>query len=265
MYLQRKIKLKTNRRSLNAPSFGIVKLIAEMSRIDKIFFEAKSDKWIKGFATFCRYTLAASFLPTGIVKILGQRFAEGLTSNNPLGHYFDALIQTGYYYTFIGIVQVIVAILLLIPRTVLLGAIIYFPMIINICVLTYAMRFAGTRINTMLLLGCTFLLIWNYDRLKYILPFKPYMKESVAPTNSLSLRHRTIFFSGVFAVLAFIIVGTKYLYEIGPGNSEAECRNQCAGSKHPVACETFCDCIYKNGQSLDSCLTTFNKAKVAGR
>ncbi len=184
-----------------------------MSRIEEIYYEAKTDKWIKGFADFCRYALAASFFPTGLVKIMGQRFAEGISSNNPLGYYFDALLQTGYYYTFIGIIQVIVAILLLIPRTVLLGAIIYFPMIINICVLTYATQFTGTRANTMLLLGCMFLLLWNYNRLKYILPFRQYMKEPGVTTNALSFRHRLVFFSGVFAVLAFIIIGTSYLYD----------------------------------------------------
>jgi hypothetical protein len=61
-----------------------------MSRLEEIYYEAKSDKWLKGFAVFCRIALAASFFPTGIVKIMGERFAAGL-SNNPLGHYFDAL------------------------------------------------------------------------------------------------------------------------------------------------------------------------------
>lgn len=74
-----------------------------MNRIAEIYYEAKSDKWFKGFAVFCRIALAASFLPSGYVKIMGQRFAEGLSHNNPLGHYFDALLSTGYYYTFIGI------------------------------------------------------------------------------------------------------------------------------------------------------------------
>src|SRR5215475_5317434 len=98
-----------------------------MNRLKEIYYEAKNDKWFKGFAVFCRIALAASFLPAGLVKIMGERFAEGLPSNNPLGHYFDALLLTGYYYTFIGIVQVITAILLLIPRTSLLGALLYFP------------------------------------------------------------------------------------------------------------------------------------------
>jgi len=232
-----------------------------MNSIEEIYYEAKSDKWLKGFAVFCRIALALSFIPAGFVKIMGERFAAGLPSNNPLGHYFDALYLTGYYYTFIGIAQIIIAILLLIPRTSLLGAVMYFPVILNICVLTYATRFAGTRLNTMMLLANLFLLIWNYDRLKYILPFKQPKTNYPALKKPLGMRLRIIFFGGSFAALAFIIVGTSYLYEIGPGNSKAECSSQCASSKNPAACEAFCDCIYNQGQPLDSCLARFDKAK----
>jgi uncharacterized membrane protein YphA (DoxX/SURF4 family) len=232
-----------------------------MNRIEELYYEAKADEWFKKFAVFCRYALAASFIPTGFVKIMGERFAEGLSSNNPLGHYFDALHQTGYYYTFIGIVQIIIATLLLIPRTSLLGALMYFPIIVNICVLTYATRFEGTRLVTMMVLASLFLLIWDYDRIKYILPFKQPKTDLPVLKKPLGIRLRIIFFGGCFAVLTFIIIGTTYLFEIGPGNSEEVCRNQCAGSKNPAACETFCDCIYNEGQSLDNCLAGFNMAK----
>jgi len=232
-----------------------------MNRMEELYYEAKADKWFKRFAIFCRIALAASFIPAGFVKIMGERFAAGLPSNNPLGHYFDALHITGYYYTFIGVVQIITAILLLIPRTSLLGALMYFSFIVNICVLTYATRFDGTRAVTIMLLASLFLLIWDYDRLKYILPFKQLKTEPHVLKRPLGKRLRILFFGGSFAVLAFIIVGTSYLFEIIPGNSEAECRNQCASSKNPAACEVFCDGIYKQGQPLDSCLATFNKAK----
>lgn len=236
-----------------------------MNKIEEIFYEAKLDKWIKRFAVFCRIALAASFIPAGLVKIMGERFAEGLPSNNPLGHYFDALQLTGYYYTFIGIVQLLIAMLLLIPRTSLLGALMYFPMIVNICVLTYATRFAGTRVNTMMLLACLFLLIWDYPRLKNILPFKQPQTDPPAFKNPLGRRLRIIFFGGCIAMVAFIVIGTFYLYEIGPGNSEAECRSQCFGSKNSAACETFCDCIYLQGQPLDSCLARFDTARTISR
>jgi uncharacterized membrane protein YphA (DoxX/SURF4 family) len=226
--------------------------------MEEIYYEAKSDKWFQNFAVFCRVALAASFLPAGFVKIMGERFAAGLPSNNPLGHYFDALHLTGYYYTFIGIAQVIIAILLLIPRTSLLGALMYFPIIINICVLTYATRFDGTRLNTMLVLASLFLLIWHYDRIKHILPFKQPKTDPPVLKKPLGKRLRIIFFGGCISVLAIVIIGTFYLWEIMPGNSEEECRNGCA--TRPAACE-FCDCIYVEGKPLDSCLAKFNKAK----
>lgn len=231
------------------------------TRIEDIYYEAKGDKWFKRFAVFCRIALATAFIIAGCVKVAGERFAAGLPPNNPLGHYFDALQLTGYYYTFIGIAQIIIAILLLIPRTSLLGALMYFPIIVNICVLTYSTRFDGTRVVTMMVLACLFLLIWDYDRLKYILQFKPPRAEPLTLEKPLGKRLRIMFFGGCFAIVAFIIAGTFYLYEIIPGNEEAECRNQCASSKNPEACEIFCDCIYKQGQPLDSCLATFNKAK----
>ena len=231
-----------------------------MNRIEEIYYEAKSDKWFKRFAVFCRIALAASFIPAGYVKIMGERFT-GLPPNNPLGHYFEALHLTGYYYTFIGIVQIITAILLLIPRTSLLGALMYFPIIVNICVLTYATRFDGTRGVTLMVLASLFLLIWDYDRLKHILPFKQPKTAPHVLKKPPGMRLRVIFFGGAFTVVAFIIIGTFYLYELIPGNEEAECRNQCASSKNPAACESFCDCIYKEGRSLDSCLANFEKAK----
>ena len=232
-----------------------------MNRFEELYYEAKADKWFQRFAVFCRIALAASFIPAGYIKIMGERFAAGLPSNNPLGHYFDALHLTGYYYNFIGVAQIITAILLLIPRTSLLGALMYFPFIVNICVLTYATRFDGTRGVTMMLLASLFLLIWDYVRLKHILPSKQPKIEPRLLKKPLGKRLRILFFGGSFVAVAFIIIGTFYLYEIGPCNSEAECRNQCASSKNPAACETFCDCIYKQGQPLDSCLATFDKAK----
>ncbi|HSF45454.1 MAG TPA: hypothetical protein VLA58_05565 [Chitinophagaceae bacterium] len=233
-----------------------------MNRMEEIYQEAKSDKWFQGFAGFCRIALAASFIPTGLVKIMGQRFAEGLPANNPLGHYFDALYLTGYYYTFIGFAQILIAILILLPRTSLLGVLMYFPMILNICVLTYATRFAGTRLNTMLLLACLFLLIWNYDHLKCLFPRKQPKTEPAVLAKPLGVQLRIMFFGGSLAILGLIILGTFHLWEIGPGNSEAECKSQCFESKNPKACEEFCNCIYIEGQSLDSCLAAFSNAKV---
>ena len=47
-------------------------------------------------------------------------------------HYFIALYNTGFYYEFIGWAQMIAAILLLIPRTSHIGALLFLPIVVNI-------------------------------------------------------------------------------------------------------------------------------------
>lgn len=235
-------------------------------RLNQVYYEAKGNKWFHYFAVFCRVVLALGFIPSGIVKVMGERFASGLSVNHPLGHYLEALHHTGYYYTFIGISQLIIALLLLIPRTALLGALMYFPIILNICILTYAVRFEGTRITTLMVLANLYLLCWDYDRIKYILPFKQAKEENyVAKKKTLSNRFPFLFFGCVFAMIASVILINYFLYDIRPGNSLIECTNGCAGNSNPKACLEFCNCIHNKGKTLNECLIEYNKAKGANR
>jgi uncharacterized membrane protein YphA (DoxX/SURF4 family) len=225
-----------------------------LAHLEGIYGEYKRTKWLRWFAVFCRITLALGFIPAGIVKVTGERFT-GLPANNPLGHYFDALYITGFYYTFIGVAQLITALLLLIPRTALLGAIFYFPLILNIFVLTHATRFNGTRIVTLMLLANLFLLVWDYDRLKSVLPFYRPAQDRHLETSKFPF----LFFGFVFAVAAFVIVFNFFMFDIRPGNEEAECTNGCKFSDNPNTCLRFCDCIYKDGSPLNVCLGEYRK------
>ncbi|MDX1981034.1 MAG: hypothetical protein SFV51_12255 [Bryobacteraceae bacterium] len=187
----------------------------------------------------------------------GERFT-GLPSNNPLGHYFDALFLTDYYYTFIGAGQLVAALLLLIPRTALLGAIFYFPIILNIFVLTHATRFNGTRIVTLMLLANLFLLAWDYDRLKHVLP----VYQPVEDRQAVAIRKFPFLFFGCAVVVVMsVIVFNDFLFDIRPGNEEAECRNGCRPGE---ACYYFCDCIYKHGKPLNACLSEYRAMKTGG-
>jgi len=225
--------------------------------VERVYGELRRNRWIRWFAIFCRVALALGFIPAAIVKVSGERFT-GLPSNHPLGHYFDALLLTGFYYTFIGVCQIIAALLLLIPRTALLGAIFYFPIILNIFVLTYATRFDGTRIVTLMLLANLFLLVWDYDRLKYVTPFYRRAEDRRVTETS---RFPVLFFAGVLAAVVSVIVLTGFLFDIQPGNEEAECRNMCGSKANSNACQGFCDCIYKQGNPLNACLNEYHGAK----
>jgi uncharacterized membrane protein YphA (DoxX/SURF4 family) len=236
-------------------------------RISDIYHEAKGNKWYHYFAVFCRIMLALAFFISGLVKVRGERFAAGLPVNNPLGHYFEALYYTEYYYTFIGISQLLIAVLLLIPRTALLGALMYFPVILNICILTYAVRFEGTRVTTFMLLANVYLLCWDYDRIKSCIKYMVSSGQVKAGHNPagkklLSNKFPFLFFGFVVTTIAAIIVINLYMYDIRPGNSPEECTNGCPGNSDPEACENFCDCIYNQGKPLRECLAEYNKEKA---
>ncbi len=120
------------------------------------------------FTSFTRVLLAIGFTPPSIKKIMYEPFTI-LPDSHPVGHYFNALYQTGFYYQFLGWAQLTAAILLLFPRTAHLGALMFLPIIVNIAVLTSSVGFQGTWLITILMsLAALYLVCWDYDRLKPI-------------------------------------------------------------------------------------------------
>lgn len=125
--------------------------------------------WTQMFTAFTRCLLAVGFIPPSIPKILHKPFTV-LPDSNPVGHYFNALMDAGFYYEFIGWSQIIAAILLLIPRTSHIGALMFLPIIANIAVLTCSVGFQGTWLLTIFMcLAAVYLVAWEYDRLKPII------------------------------------------------------------------------------------------------
>ena len=118
------------------------------------------------FTLATRVLLAIGFLPSGYVKLMGERFTR-LGVDNPVGFFFEAFYRTGFYWNFLGAAQLAAAILLLIPRTRAGGAMVYFPIILNIFLITVAMHFQGTPVITgLMLLGATWLLLWEARTLR---------------------------------------------------------------------------------------------------
>jgi uncharacterized membrane protein YphA (DoxX/SURF4 family) len=227
-----------------------------------LYLKIKGNRWFWYFSIFCRLTLAYAFIVAGMVKITGERFASGLSIKHPMGAYLEALHHTGYYYTFIGIAQVIAAILLLIPRTVILGALLYFPIIVNIWLLSFAVRFEGSFVTSPLMVLANFyILFWNYDRLKFILPFKKFPNyEIVEKPIKYSNKFPFLFFIGVISTTVLVVLINHFGYEAMPRNSISDCKEQFKNTKNEAAGFKFCECIHYNGKSLDECLVEFDNS-----
>lgn len=131
--------------------------------------------WIVDCPVFARLTLlvrvalASGFVLPGLTKLLGNRFTL-LGPETPIGAFFEAMYDTGLYWRFLGLTQVLASLLIIIPRTTTLGAMLFFGIILNIFVITVSLSFTGTWIVTgAMLLAASYLLLWDYPRLRPLL------------------------------------------------------------------------------------------------
>lgn len=275
------------KRSIGIPKF-IIKNHALVKTMNKSFlsFYTKVHRnfWHAGFYLFCRCTLALGFIVAGWVKIIDERFASGLAIKHPMGAYLEALYHTGFYYPFIGVAQITAAILLLIPRTALLGALIYFPIILNIFVLSWAVRFEGSLVtSTLMVLANLYILLYNYDRLKFILPFSdkslkydppltlreiendfPFKKDvplrlnfNLASIKSplVSKKFPWVFLGMIILIFVITMFASNRLFELMPRNNYGDCESRTPEK----AGFDFCNCIHNQGKTLDECLKDYEE------
>ncbi|MBX7173101.1 MAG: DoxX family membrane protein [Pyrinomonadaceae bacterium] len=167
--------------------------------LDSLHARVKQNRLLQYFAAFNRVILAIAFIPSGMTKVLGNRFTS-LPLDNPVGFFFEAFYQTGGWYRFVGFCQVLAALLLLIPRTSTLGATIFFPIVLNIAIITISVGFQGTWvITTGMFLANLYLICWDYDKFKAILPFSENERKPFDLRKSMPL----IILGGIGGALAF--------------------------------------------------------------
>lgn len=176
--------------------------------LDDLHAKITQNRLLQIFTIFTRVLLFVGFTPPSLIKIMNKPFTV-LPDSNPVGHYFNALYQTGFYYQFIGWAQLTAAVLLLFPRTAHLGALMFLPIIVNIAVLTTSVGFVGTWVVTILMsLAATYLVAWDYDRLKPILFASRKEKADL-------IKYETIWLPLLFAVGGAGVGGIWYLMRLG--------------------------------------------------
>ena len=152
--------------------------------LDRLHARVRVNPVLRRFTVCTRILLAIGFIAPALTKIRGERFTR-ISLDHPIGFFFEAMYRTGAYWNFIGWAQLIGAILLLNPRTATLGALVFFPIILNIFAITVSLHFTGTWLVTgLMLLACIYLLCWDYDR------FKPLLWPRPAPEPPAEASHR---------------------------------------------------------------------------
>ncbi len=176
----------------------------------RLHLSIRRSHWLARSALATRILLAAGFIPTGLVKALGQRFTTG-TGETPVGAFFEALYQTGVYWQFLGWAQIVAGVLILVPRTAVLGAASFFAIILNIFVITISMDFAGTPVVTgLMLLATVALLLWDFHRWQRLCFNLPLWEPDPLPSLRWAVAERMLIALGALGGMTFFL-GTRGL------------------------------------------------------
>ncbi|KFF01689.1 hypothetical protein [Chryseobacterium luteum] len=112
-----------------------------------------------------RYLVGFAFFPSGLTKLIGNRFTV-LSTDTPIGYFFEAMYLTGFYWNFLGFCQVVAGILLMTQRFALLGTLMFLAILSNIWIITISLSFTGTWIITsFMMVAVIILLIWDHHKL----------------------------------------------------------------------------------------------------
>jgi hypothetical protein len=121
---------------------------------------------VRLFVIYLRYLIGFAFIFASIIKIKGERFTS-IPPTEPVGYFFEAMYQSGFYWNFLGWAQLIAGSLLMSQRFSTIGSLVFFPIILNVCLITISIDFgSGTPVITsLMLLGTLFLILWDYKKL----------------------------------------------------------------------------------------------------
>ena len=132
---------------------------------------------------YTRYLVGSAFVFASLIKIKGHRFtqmADEAGGHSP-GHFFEMMYQSGLYWQFLGVAQLLAGLLLLTQRYALLGALAYVAIMANIFVITISFDFPGTPVITgLMLLAGLLLLAWDWNRLRVVINL-PVVPETTSP------------------------------------------------------------------------------------
>ncbi|MBB6372483.1 DoxX family membrane protein [Chryseobacterium shigense] len=135
------------------------------------FQKLRTNRWNHWIIIHVRYLVGFAFFPSGLTKLAGNRFTS-ISTDTPIGYFFEAMYRTGFYWNFLGLCQITAGILLMTQRYALLGALMFLAILSNIWIITISLSFTGTWVITSLMMVAVItLLVWDYYKLAPIFSY----------------------------------------------------------------------------------------------
>ena len=177
------------------------------SKLTTIMEKLKEKIWLQLIVIYARYLIGGAFVFASLIKIKGQRFTTDSGAAEPINsawHFFETMYQSGLYWKFIGLGQLVAGFLMMTQRYAKLGALINFPILANIFAVTLSYYFAFTPVIVgLMLLTNVGLLLWEWDELKIFVNL-PY-----TPNNDKRLENQRI-----WELVGYILFGFTFIYRL---------------------------------------------------
>lgn len=125
---------------------------------------ARRTRWVNVAVVNLRFLIAFAFVPAAMKKLLGQPFTDP-TNHGVFHDFLHAFRATGWFYPFVGAMQLLAAVLLFTQRFATLGAALALPILSAIMVFCWSTGVVPTAtVATLMWLGTVGLLVWDLER-----------------------------------------------------------------------------------------------------
>lgn len=130
----------------------------------ELWLRARRTRWVNVFVVNLRFLIGFAFVPAALKKVLDQPFTD--PSNHGRFHDFlHGFYATGWFYQFVGIMQLVAAVLLFTQRFATAGALVALPILTAITAFCWSTQVYPTAtIATLMWLGTIGLLIWDIHK-----------------------------------------------------------------------------------------------------
>jgi len=131
------------------------------TRLERIHARARGARWLGLVVANLRLLVGFAFVPAGLKKVLGQPFTDP-DKTGPFHDLLHAFHATGGFYRFVGVLQLVVAVLLMTQRWARFGAWLALPIITAIMVFCWSTNVVPTAIvATLMFAGVVGLAAWD--------------------------------------------------------------------------------------------------------
>ncbi len=156
------------------------------------------------FIIVLRYLLGFAFLPAGLKKVFGQPFTDP-EKTGAFHEFLHAFHDTGVFYYFVGVTQLLAAFLLLTQRYATVGSLLLAPTLAAILVFCWSTLVIPTATVVTLMAGGTLLLLlWDIERWRTVFASDNTLTEVAVPGIHPSLQRGVWEGCGLVIILLYV-------------------------------------------------------------